>query len=202
MAKRNVPSARDDIRQTILLAALEVFCQKGYGSTTLVDIAKKAKLSKQRVHYHCKDVNQILIELTYQWGETGRLVTMEYLAAGIFALPQDKIIGICEGMFLWMRKYPKYAKLSPVMFQAVVNNSEIKQLFRETLSLGIKRIGVFLKQMPKFSRHSPEKLHESAQGIHSVMVGTALYVVGQDLWSEIDAFEKVAVNAIQAILEK
>jgi len=66
----------------------------------------------------------------------------------------------------------------------------------------VERISSFLKQIPRFKNIQAGKLLETARAIHSVMVGTALYIIGQDLWGDIDAFEKVALKAIRSILEK
>lgn len=67
-------------RKEILKAALEIFSEKNYSSVTIVEIAKKANLTKGAVYWHFKNKKDILV----------------HLLNGLFAINSHTIIEIFE----------------------------------------------------------------------------------------------------------
>src|SRR3954453_15846386 len=74
-------------RTQILDAALKLFSHRGYGATSVRDIAEEARLSKGNVYHHFHDKETIFRELLYVY--FGALSSPEFpfnraLAAGPF----------------------------------------------------------------------------------------------------------------------
>lgn len=59
MARRTKEEAQHT-RETILTAALDTFCEKGYSRTTFDEIAKKINLTKGAVYWHFKNKPDII----------------------------------------------------------------------------------------------------------------------------------------------
>ena len=59
MARRTKEEAQQT-RETILMAALDMFCDKGYSRTTFDEIAKKINLTKGAVYWHFRNKPDII----------------------------------------------------------------------------------------------------------------------------------------------
>ena len=59
MARRTKEEAKQT-RETILMAALDMFCDKGYSRTTFDEIAKKINLTKGAVYWHFRNKPDII----------------------------------------------------------------------------------------------------------------------------------------------
>lgn len=59
MARRTKEEAQQT-RETILMAALDMFCEKGYSRTTFDEIAKKINLTKGAVYWHFRNKPDII----------------------------------------------------------------------------------------------------------------------------------------------
>jgi AcrR family transcriptional regulator len=192
-----IPEHVTGTKKALLSAALELFAERGYGGVTITDIAKKAKVSKQLALYHYKEPKQFLIELAAYWGDTGRQVTLEHLSKLSTSRAVDKIYGMSDAMFTWMKKYPLIAKITSVLFQASSQSEEVNKIISLTLKQGVDRIEYFLKE----GSHPKANVRETAQGIHSVMIGAALFIIGTNKWSDIDKYKETCRKAIKAIAE-
>lgn len=62
MARRTKEEA-EETKQAISLAALEIFCEKGYSRTTFDEIAKRINLTKGAVYWHFRNKADILGEI-------------------------------------------------------------------------------------------------------------------------------------------
>ena len=62
MARRTKEEA-EQTRQAILLAALDLFCERGYSKTTFDEIAKHINLTKGAVYWHFRNKPDLLIAL-------------------------------------------------------------------------------------------------------------------------------------------
>ena len=59
MARRTKEEAQQT-RETILMTALDMFCDKGYSRTTFDEIAKKINLTKGAVYWHFRNKPDII----------------------------------------------------------------------------------------------------------------------------------------------
>ncbi len=78
----------DQLEQTIKNAAIELFAEKGFSETTIVDISQRAGVAKGSVYHYFNNKKQILSSLLeYIW---------EQLADEMIALSEDKILDPLE----------------------------------------------------------------------------------------------------------
>ena len=62
MARRTKEEA-EQTRHAILLAALDLFCEKGYSKTTFDEIAKRINFTKGAVYWHFRNKPDLLIAI-------------------------------------------------------------------------------------------------------------------------------------------
>ena len=62
MARRTKEEA-EETKKAICLAALDIFCEKGYSRTTFDEIAKRINLTKGAIYWHFRNKADILTEI-------------------------------------------------------------------------------------------------------------------------------------------
>ena len=65
MARRTKEEA-EETKKAICLAALDIFCEKGYSRTTFDEIAKRINLTKGAIYWHFRNKADLLAELIRQ----------------------------------------------------------------------------------------------------------------------------------------
>lgn len=192
---------KDDSRDVLLRAALLCFVRDGFGGVSMNQIAQQAKTSVQRLVYHFKKPEDLLIDLAQMWGESGRQVTLEHLAGLVEGGPVEKIIGICDGMFLWMKKYPNFAKLTPVIAQAVGKSKQIREFQRKTFETGLDRTTALVSMCPRFKKLSEAKRGELGLGVYCTIQGAGHLAIDTDQFDNLEIFRASATRSIRALLE-
>ncbi len=91
---------RDASRQKILEASLELFGTKGYKSTTISDIVKKAGISKGLIYHYFDSKEDILKQLVDFFMEGGSAKVEEILKGA----PKEKLAAIINWFFREMRE--------------------------------------------------------------------------------------------------
>lgn len=91
---------RDTSRQKILEASLELFGTKGYKSTTISDIVKKASISKGLIYHYFDSKEDILKQLVDFFMEGG-IEKVEGLLQGS---PKERLAAIIDWFFHEMRE--------------------------------------------------------------------------------------------------
>ena len=188
-----------DTRTQILMAGLRAFVRLGYGGATISEIAKEAQMSKPRVIYHFAGPDVILEALAQMWGELGRSVTIEHLANLPSESLNDRVVAMSTAMFMWMKKYPDFAKLTPVLLHAGNHNPRIAEMQRLSFDTGKARLTAFLSKRAK-PRLPEARLKDHAQSIHLMMMGACLYVVGVNSWDEIDKIAELTEQSIRNLI--
>lgn len=98
---------RDASRQKILEAALELFGTKGYESTTITDLVKKANISKGLIYHYFDSKREILEQLVQYLMDSGDQRIKDYgekkqqLFVGE---PRDRLKAMLDLFFLEMRE--------------------------------------------------------------------------------------------------
>ena len=172
----------------------------GFGGVTMTMIAGRAQLSKQIAVYHFKSTEEILLELVNLWGEIGRQVTVEHLASLFTADPTDKLVGMSDGMFIFLKRYPAFGKLTPVIFQAAQHFKAVAKIHDKTLHIGRERIRSFLKASSQYSKASEKELNGSVLGIHCLMYGAILYVIANNAWEETEQLRLATNSSIRSMV--
>lgn len=91
---------RDASRQKILESSLELFGTKGYKSTTISDIVKKAGISKGLIYHYFDSKEDILKQLVDFFTEGGQEKVSELMTGNA----KDRLIKIIDWFFREMRE--------------------------------------------------------------------------------------------------
>lgn len=109
---------KEQRRQEILNAALELFVSKGYAATKITDIAKKANMSTGLMFHYFESKEQ-LYETLVQMGLQGT----SYPGTPTYEHAIDYFVKFTEELFAYMKKQPMIAKLFVLMAEAQRNEA-------------------------------------------------------------------------------
>jgi AcrR family transcriptional regulator len=193
------PKANDS-RELIIQAGLRLLNRLGYGSISMVAIAKEAQMTKQRLTYHFKSPDEILLILAQRWAESGRLVTMEYLANSNLS-GVNRIFVMAEATFEWMKKYEELSRFSLVLFQVSSSFSQLAQAQQDTLNVGLQRILGFLKADDYYKSKSEKELLALSQSIHSILMGSVFYILATNQYKNIGLYKKTCMKSLELLLK-
>lgn len=96
---RRTKEEAEQTRRDILKSAIEVFSKKGFASSTLVDIAKKANVTRGAIYWHFKNKNDLFEALV---GENERKVNT--IIEQIKETESDPLLGLQKGLSLILKK--------------------------------------------------------------------------------------------------
>lgn len=187
-------------RESLLRAALICFIKEGFGGVSMHQIADEAQTSVQRLIYHFKRPEDLLIELAQMWGESGRLVTLEHLAGLMNAGPIEKIIGISDGMFIWAGRYPNFARLTPVIAQAVSKSEVIRDFQRRTFEIGMARTSGLVALCPKLKAEPESVRNEIARGVFFMIHGAGHFAINTDRLETLEGYRSAVAHSIRMLL--
>lgn len=107
-------------RGQILEAALELFSHRGYGATSIRDIADAAKVSTGNVYHHFKDKDAIFQELLNQYWtaiESPDFVFNRALVSGPFPDNLEEIGGAARDMIMEYRRHVALIYVDVIEFE-------------------------------------------------------------------------------------
>jgi len=131
-------SLRESSKERIEHAALELFAQKGYGNTSISQIAKAAGISKGLMYNYYEGKEALLgaiVQKSFEWGQ-------EMFSAGIARTekPEDLLRFVVEASAKSVLEQPDYWKLmTSLAFQEEVLKAmapEIEELRKQNIALG------------------------------------------------------------------
>jgi AcrR family transcriptional regulator len=120
---------KDERREQILKAALQIFARKGLAAARISDIAAAAGLSYGLVYHYFRDKEQLFVELVQRAVGGGVKVTKEALDAQ--GPPLERLHALCEEMVEGIRDDPEYLLL---VIQATTQES-LPEAAREPIAL-------------------------------------------------------------------
>jgi AcrR family transcriptional regulator len=100
---------KDERREQILKAALQIFARKGLAAARISDIAAAAGLSYGLVYHYFRDKEEIFVELVRRAVGGGVQVTQAALDAQ--GPPLERLHALCEEMVEGIRDDPEYLLL-------------------------------------------------------------------------------------------
>lgn len=109
---------KDERREEILKAALQIFARKGLAAARISDIAAAAGLSYGLVYHYFRDKEALFVELVRRAVEGGVKVTQAALDAE--GPPLERLHALCEEMVEGIRDDPEYLLL---VIQATTQDS-------------------------------------------------------------------------------
>jgi AcrR family transcriptional regulator len=99
---------REDTRQKLYEAAVELIAEQGFSATTVDDIALRAKVAKGTVYYNFKSKTALFEELLRHG--VG-LLTAEFRAAVEGRPPRDAVRALVRAQLEYIRRYRAFAQL-------------------------------------------------------------------------------------------
>ena len=183
-------------RQQILDSALKLFSHRGYGATSVRDIAEEAKVSKGNVYHHFPDKETLFRVLLDRYFETMSQPDFPFnqaLAGGSFPENLEQIGGAARDMVRDYREYVALIYVDVVEF----DGSHVRKFYSDMSN----RFEAFLKA------HGMEdelrtRLQEGLSPASAVMLATRIflnYFSIEILFGVKDHFGKGTDEAIQEI---
>lgn len=192
--------SKDAIKDKILKNAIQLMNEFGYGALNLSELARYSKMTKQRIYYHFKTPEDILIELASQWVSSGQQTTLEALAKS----PESgahKVVGMSQGLFNWIKKDYAMARLGLVLFQSAPHIKSLNKIMTLVRSAGRDRIKSFLLTETVFQIMKASQLENVVSTLHSIMHGSYFYVVSLNEKESIELYEKNCELSIRQIID-
>lgn len=118
---------KDERRDAIFKAALQIFARKGLAAARISDIAAAAGLSYGLVYHYFRDKEELFVELVQRAVGGGVMVTQAALDAD--GPPLERLHALCEEMVEGIRDDPEYTL---IVIQAIAQESLPKET-RETI---------------------------------------------------------------------
>jgi AcrR family transcriptional regulator len=118
MLKKAGVRPRGSTRQRLKAVALDCFLEVGFRGTTIAEIARRGNTSKPLVLYHLQSTDEILKELMADWDTYGREVFNRALRDHVNGSVDNVVAAVWDSTREWMKRNPKMAQLSVVLYQA------------------------------------------------------------------------------------
>ncbi|MFG2818708.1 TetR/AcrR family transcriptional regulator [Kitasatospora sp. NPDC048365] len=117
-----MPRWKPDARQRLVVAALQLFAEKGYDATTVAEISERAGLTRSTFHRHFGDKRDILT--------AGQETLSRLLTEGIDAAPADAtpMTAVAAGLEHASRRMTSVNRdIGTLMHAAIEANDELRQ---------------------------------------------------------------------------
>jgi AcrR family transcriptional regulator len=207
MRKRNSPNIRfpvalSTVDAKLLPYVLGSFLTEGFGTRSFSELADNSGLTRQRVAYHYESLDEVLTRLVQLWAESGRQVTIEFLAREILASPQEKIRGMAQALFEWTRDYPDLSQLTPIISQTSRTIPAVREIYQTTLVQGETRVATFVAEIPSLEKSKPEQIADLAQACHFTLIGIGHYALSLDWRSTRLNAERTCLMVLDSFLEQ
>lgn len=148
MARRTKEEA-EETKQAISLAALEIFCEKGYSRTTFDEIAKRINLTKGAVYWHFRNKADILGEIIRKSFE----ITRNIIATKV---PQIDSLESLKQYFHEEINLVEHSKIFHQYLYFVIHQMEWSEAI-------LNKVSNDMKDIEEFNREQIKKAIEQAQ---------------------------------------
>ena len=99
---------REDTRQRLFEAAVELIAEQGFSATTVDDIALRAHVAKGTVYYNFASKTALFEELLRHGID---LLTTEFRAAVVGLAPREAVAALVRAQLEYIRRYRAFAQL-------------------------------------------------------------------------------------------
>jgi AcrR family transcriptional regulator len=160
-------SKGDQRRFQIIEAAIECLGREGVQAANLEQVAKRLKTRRSHVTYYFKDWEDLLEAAIKYVIASAQRETIQKI--GSASAPEQKILGMVEGAFVWAKKYPDQAAVYLYFHYACATEPRFRNLNAEIRGAGLRRLRALLAEMPG-ARHLPDSdRDEAARSLHCLM---------------------------------
>lgn len=185
-----MPRWEPGARERLVVAAVDLFAEKGYDATTVAEIAERAGVTKSTFFRHFPDKRELL--------SAGQSLLSELLAEGIASAPADAspLSAVAAGLERAGEAFgPMSRDIAPQMKAAIASSAELQE--REAL----KRIGLSVAISTALTERgvAEQVAHLAAE------MGVLAFKQGYAEWAEAgddaDGFASYAIAALDALRE-
>jgi AcrR family transcriptional regulator len=188
------PSSR---HEEIISATIELFLQKGYGETSIADIAQNARVSKETFYFHFKNKEELFMECADRiFHDMFNSVWQEIRDE------KDMLKRIAKRAQAFYTAYPKWIEMMDLVRSlAVGENQGFKEKFRELLHQMIHPMTREIESLKKEGRVRQE-IDATLAGYYLMGLGEyAASLINQGAYSSEEVLDFV-INLIQCGLLK
>lgn len=123
--------SKEERRNEILGAALEVFIEKGYDKASMDDIVRASGLSKGTLYWYFKNKEALFVDLIGFIGEQFMIVTNATIEASADLSASDTLRNMVAASVKYMMQEPRFTTMLTDMFlQASQNEEKLQALTR------------------------------------------------------------------------
>jgi AcrR family transcriptional regulator len=170
---------KDERREAIFKAALQIFARKGLAAARISDIAAAAGLSYGLVYHYFRDKEELFVELVQR--AVGGGLTLTQAALDADGPPLERLHALCEEMVEGIRDDPEYTL---VVIQAIAQESlpeatrgQIARLSQQTYD----NVTALIRQCQAAGQVVDGDPHELTELYFAVIQGLALSRSGMPL---------------------
>lgn len=168
---------KGDIRKAhIIEAAIRCLTSYGLEKTTYELIGKEAKIKRSHVAYYFSSKEEIIEACVKYMTATAQALTVEKVK--VASTPRDKILGVVEGAFAWVQKYPLHAKGFMAFYHLATYLPEYQKLNSEIRELGAQRLTVLVQRA--FPRMESQESFRLAKEIQIFITGAITEFVSSE----------------------
>lgn len=155
-------------------AAMEIFLKKGYESTTMESIAKKAGISKGGLYHYFKSKDMILMFVNQKISEE-----IEKIVYASMGMPSVK-----EALMFYIENYIRYWIEHPVettflflSITKILDNSELLKYYQQFTGDYMKNLGDGFKKGVELGEFIPHDTQTSAVTLAAALDGIICYMI-------------------------
>lgn len=163
-------------RPIILESAVRLFAKNGVGGTSLVDIAKAAKVPPPLVSYHFPSKDLLLSEVANYVVEDLREFSIKAMLVRKKGV-MDRLLGYAVAPILWSQKNPDFASVFLYFYHAASVNEQLRLQNDQVRDAGRKRIALILYEgVEKRELKIPlnRSVEDMAQIVQALITGQSL----------------------------
>ena len=184
---------RQQSKESIQEAALELFARNGFHNTSISQIAKLARVSKGLIYNYFESKDALLETIIEQAIDTGEEFFEGYLTK--MTNPMDKLKHLIEGIFAQIKASPKYFKL----LLALSMQEDIVSRFESTIqSHSNKNLGQLIELFSEINIPNPkmESMHFAA-----LLDGVVLHFLSMGNLYPLDEMKEFIIEKIVTIVK-
>jgi AcrR family transcriptional regulator len=161
-----IPEYKEEAKERIIQAALQVFTEKGYHEATMEDVAQKVGVSRGAIYLYFKNKDEILYAIMEQWDRRRMKNFLPPFGA------EKELEKSLESMFDHIVEDPlALTGLILELFSEAARNQPIRKVLSEGYERSLKTISEFLAKQNLDMPQSTLNLRQSSIGFMMIQLG-------------------------------
>lgn len=158
-----------NMKEKIIISAIECFYRQGFLETTFQQIAAKAKISQPHIYNHFKNKMDLILECSKYASEIGR----QFIDSSVDERKpaQERLNQYIEANLRWFLKERAYGFCIISVYYFAQTHKEMRSAFAQLVESGIGRLEILLYQYQNESRVPLSNINTTAKIIHDILIG-------------------------------